>query len=74
MNLIQILPNLGKKEFLENPNVKAAFPNGLPRDFYQGLSWSGLKWTDKWRYDLPKRNDYLEYQQIAGDNLSNDSN
>lgn len=66
--------NLGKLQFLNDPNVKNAFPNGLPSDFYKGLAWSGLQATDMWRYRLPERTNYEDYQKLALDNLNNDCN
>jgi len=72
--LSQIHTHLGKQSFLNDPNVKAAFPKGLPSDFYHGIAWSGLKWTDKWRYDLPSRNTYVNYQEVGNENLNNECN
>lgn len=69
-----IHPNLGKQQFLNNPIVKNGFPNGLPSDFYRGLAWSGLQATDMWRYNLPERNSYERYQDLANAALSNDCN
>ncbi|WP_439488954.1 hypothetical protein [Algoriphagus sp.] len=63
--LRQIHPYLGKQEFLNHPDVKNAFPNGLPSDFYRGMAWEGLRWTDKWRYNLPDRLKYEEYLKVA---------
>ncbi|SFT73280.1 hypothetical protein SAMN04489724_1898 [Algoriphagus locisalis] len=60
-----IHPYLGKQEFLNDPEVKKAYPHGLPPDFYKGMAWNGLKWTDKWRYDLPERYSMEKYQSFA---------
>ena len=72
--LSYIHSSLGKQNFINDPDAKAAFPKGLPSDFYHGIAWSGLKWTDKWRYDLPSRDSYENYQKVASDNLSDDCN
>ncbi|MHA7129558.1 hypothetical protein [Algoriphagus namhaensis] len=72
--LSQIHANLGKESFLNDPNVQAAFPKGLPRDFYHGIAWGGLKWTDKWGYDLPSRNTYINYQEFGNESLKNECN
>ena len=72
--LSQIHPYLGKQEFLNDPLVKQGFPKGLPTDFYKGLAWSGLKATDKWRYNLPDRSSYEKYQDIADASLKNECN
>jgi hypothetical protein len=66
--------NLGKQQFLNAPIIKSNFPNGLPSDFYRGLAWSGLQATDMWRYNLPERNSYERYQDLANAALSNDCN
>lgn len=70
--LSQIHPYLGKEKFLIDPNTINVFPNGLPSDFYKGVAWSGLQSTDKWRYNLPERNSYERYQDIASKLLKNE--
>lgn len=70
--LSQVHGNLGKQAFLNNPNVKNAFPKGIPSDFYNGLAWAGLNKTDKWRNNLPERNIFEKWQDLADKNLTND--
>jgi len=71
--LSAIHPYLGKTEFQNNPNVKAVFTSRfITAKFYTALAWAGLHWTDKWRYDLPERNTYQEYQSLASENLNNE--
>jgi hypothetical protein len=67
--LSQVHGNLGKQAFINNPNVKNAFPKGIPSDFYKGLAWAGLHESDKWKYNLPEREIYKKWQQLASDNL-----
>ncbi|MDE0561526.1 hypothetical protein OU792_16130 [Algoriphagus sp. NF] len=72
--LSQIHSHLGKQSFLNDPDVIAAFPKGLPSGFYHGIAWNGLKWTDKWRYNLPERSSYEKYQKVGADNLTDNCN
>jgi hypothetical protein len=72
--LSQIHSSLGKQSFLSDPDVIAAFPKGLPSDFYHGIAWNGLKWTDLWRYNLPDRVSYEKYQKVGAENLTDNCN
>jgi len=70
--LKSIHPYLGKEQFLYDVNVD----NGpikwiLPTDFYVGLAWKGLQETDMWRYNLPNRDVYIAYQDLASSKLNN---
>lgn len=70
--LSQVHGNLGKQAFLNNPNVKNAFPKGVSSDFYTALAWSGLHESDKWKYNLPEREIYKKWQELADKNLTDD--
>jgi hypothetical protein len=73
--LSQIHSTLGKDQFISDPDVIAEFQNKrMPSDFYKGLAWSGLQSTDMWKYNLPARNTYLKYQELADAKLNNECN
>ncbi|SIN99232.1 hypothetical protein [Algoriphagus halophilus] len=72
--LSQIHSSLGKQSFLSDPDVIAEFPKGLPSDFYHGIAWNGLKFTDLWRYNLPDRVSYEKYQRVGAENLTYNCN
>ncbi|GAB2478268.1 hypothetical protein [Algoriphagus taiwanensis] len=66
--------NLGKQQFLNHPETKMVFQNGFDSNFYKGLAWKGLHSTDMWKYNLPERNSFEQYQDLANAALSNDCN